>query len=154
MGAGGTFRNGRDFAQKFKADMKALTNRLDGALDRGAQRAADQARERAPSASGFLRESIHAVGLRVVVDAPYAIYVEQGARPHWPPIEPLIAWVRLRGFVGMGSSAGSQDPAVSIAWAIATKISREGVQPTWFMRGTIPATVRFIGLEVKAALRA
>jgi hypothetical protein len=148
---GGRFSSPRDFAKKFGQDMKALQKGVDGALRRSVERAAADVRERAPKASGFLRESIHAVGLRVVCDAPYAAAVEYGSRPHWPPIAPIIAWVEIKGFVGAGSGAQT---AKSIAWAIAYKISVEGTKPTWFMKGSIPATMRYIGLEVRGALRA
>lgn len=145
---GGRFSNPSDFAKKFKADMARIQKGVNGALHRSVERAAADCRERAPKATGFLRESIRAVGLRVVCDAPYAAAVEFGSRPHWPPIAPIIAWVEAKGFVGMGSQS-----AKSIAWAIAYKISVEGTKPTWFMRGTIPATMRYIGLEVRGALR-
>jgi len=150
--AGGSFSSGRAFAAKFAADMKRLSKNLSEVPHRAAVRAAAEARERAPEATGFLKESIHAVGMRVVCDAPYAMAVERGARPHWPPIAPILAWVELKGFAGLSASGKPQD-AKSIAYAIAHKISVEGTKPTWFMRGSILATVRFVGLEVKAAFR-
>lgn len=146
--AGGTFRSGAAFAKAFKADLKRLAQRVDTAMDRAVQRAAEQVRENAPKASGFLAESIRAEGLRIVCDAPYALAVERGSRPHWPPIAPLIAWVQLKGFMGVGKA----NSAESIAWAIAHKISVEGTKPTWFMRNAIPVTMGYLGLEIKLAL--
>lgn len=42
--------------------------------------------------------------VRIVADAPHAAPVETGSRPHWPPLEPLIAWVKLRAMQGHGGS--------------------------------------------------
>lgn len=148
MGMGGSFRNVRDFEKKFRSDMKHLTKKLDGALHKAAERAADQARERAPKGATLqLAEGIQAIGLRVVSTAPYSLAVELGSRPHFPPIAPILAWVIFKGFAGIGT----QTPE-SIAYAIAHKISVEGTKPTFFMRGTIPATLRFVGAEIGYAL--
>lgn len=56
-----------------------------------------------PVAFGELRESVHVEGGLVIVDAPHAAAVNNGSRPHWMPIEPLIAWVKLRGMQGLGA---------------------------------------------------
>jgi len=39
-------------------------------------------------------------------DAPHAAAVETGSRPHWPPLAPLIAWVKLRGAQGISKRGG------------------------------------------------
>lgn len=150
---GGSFRSATDFKRKFEADMKALVKGVDKGLHRAVERAADEVRANAPEASGMLRDSIHVVGLRIVCDAPHAIYVERGTRPHWPPIAPILAWVELKGFVGI-SASGKPQTAESIAHAIAHKISVEGTKPTWFMRRSIPLTMKWIGVEIRGALRA
>jgi len=54
-----------------------------------------------PVAHGELRESVHVDGTSVVIDAPHAAAVNNGSRPHWVPIGPLIAWVKLRGLQGL-----------------------------------------------------
>lgn len=54
-----------------------------------------------PVAHGELRESVHTEGSLIVVDAPHAAAVNNGSRPHWPPLEPLVAWVKLRGMQGL-----------------------------------------------------
>jgi len=149
MAMGGKFSDVASFKAKFIADMKRIPKAVDRGLHRAVDRAAEEVRENAPKATGFLRESIHAVGLKIVCDATYAIYVERGTRPHWPPIAPLIAWVQAKGSIGL---SGNQD-AKSIAYAIAHKISIEGTKPTWFMRNSIPLTMKWIGYEIRGALR-
>jgi hypothetical protein len=54
-----------------------------------------------PVAFDELRSSVHNDGDNIVVDAPHAAAVNLGSRPHWAPLEPLIAWVKLRGMQGL-----------------------------------------------------
>lgn len=65
---------------------------------------------RTPFAFGTLRNSILPETLsttqgiigHVTTAVRYALPVETGSRPHWPPIEPLILWVK-RKLAGKGS---------------------------------------------------
>ena len=60
--------------------------------------------ERTPTAHGTLRSSVfteervNGDSVLGVVGSPlsYATYVELGTRPHFPPIEPLIDWVKTK----------------------------------------------------------
>lgn len=54
-----------------------------------------------PVAFGELRESVHDVDTFIIVDAPHAAAVNLGSRPHWVPIDALVAWVKLRGTQGL-----------------------------------------------------
>ena len=60
-----------------------------------------------PVAFGELAKSLHVVpGHNVsslIADAPYAAAVENGARPHMPPLAPILQWVALRGLQGMNT---------------------------------------------------
>lgn len=86
--------------------------------------------ERTPGASGLLRHSItheeRIVGLGVegFVGSPlnYVQPVDLGTRPHFPPIEPLMDWVRMRFPVH------SEVEARGIAFLVARKISRVGTK--------------------------
>ena len=149
---GGKFSDVASFKAKLQADMKRLQNGLNAGLRRAVASAVAEVKANAPEASGALKDSIHAVGLKIVCDAPYAIFVEKGTRPHWPPIAPILAWVQRKGFMSY-SASGKPQSAESIAYAIAHKISIEGTKPTWFMRRSIPATMKFIGYEIRGALR-
>jgi len=59
------------------------------------------ARKFAPSAFGFLRNSIDFVqsGLKMtlIAGATYAPYVNFGTRPHWIPVNALDEWAKRRG---------------------------------------------------------
>lgn len=61
------------------------------------------ARQYAPAAFGFLRNSIDFVvgssGFKMTLSAtaPYAAYVNFGTRPHWIPVDALDDWAKRRG---------------------------------------------------------
>jgi len=80
-----------------------------------------------------------------------------GSRPHWPPLAPLIAWVKLRGMQGLRRRATSQqkwvrdrirelgtrrstpvDAAEEVARAIQRSIAKRGTRPRWYMRQSLP----------------
>lgn len=58
----------------------------------------------------------------VGTSAPYAVPVELGTRPHFPPVQPIADWVRAK--------LGEKDPdaARSIAYCIARKIAAHGTE--------------------------
>jgi len=66
--------------------------------------------------------------------ADYAKAVEEGSRPHWPPIQPLLGWARR--------VLGNE----SAAYAVQQKIAREGTNPVGFVARGVDA--------MKASLRA
>ncbi len=71
----------------------------------------------------FGEESVGPEGvLGVVATAmPYAIPVELGTRPHFPPVEPLVDWVVAK--LGI-----PEKEAHGVAFAIARKIARVGTK--------------------------
>lgn len=85
--------------------------------------------ERTPSAFGTLRQAYQThVEPSALLDAvfgtlsnplPYALPVELGTKPHYPPLEPLITWVEAKlGLQG--------DEAEGAALSIQRKIGRFG----------------------------
>lgn len=67
----------------------------------------------------------------VGTNVAYALPVEFGSRPHWPPREPIEFWVKRKLRVPAGQARG-------IAFLIARKIAR---------RGTAPRKIFELGLE-------
>lgn len=67
-----------------------------------------------PVAFGDLKQSghveTHKTGAKAVYDAPYSAAVEVGSRPHWMPLEPLIAWVKLRGMQALNKQGRIKSP--------------------------------------------
>lgn len=117
----------------------------------------------------------HGVALRA--DAPHAAAVETGSRPHWPPLAPLIAWVKLRGKQGLskrrprGTTSGAQaqgiggmlkamqkggaldvDAPEQIARAIQVGIAKHGTKPHWYMRQALPMIDSILDVEVRIAM--
>ena len=84
---------------------KQRTARVLAATKRAARKAAiangSVLKRRIPVAHGELRESVRVEGDQIIVDAPHAAAVNYGSRPHTPPLEPLVAWVKLRGMQGL-----------------------------------------------------
>lgn len=109
-------------------------------LDETALRIQATARSNVRVDTGTLRRSIRigGVGLTRTVtaggrDGPYAVFVEFGTRAHFPPLDPLVNWVRRnRVKLGLG---GQLDMAKirSVAFAIARAIGRRGTPPRPFM---------------------
>ena len=72
----------------------------------------------------FHEESIEDSGVTGLVSTSvqYAVPVELGTRPHFPPIQPLIDWVRAK------LAVQEEATARGIAFAIARKISVRGTE--------------------------
>lgn len=116
---------------------------LSGAVRAAAKTAQRIIQAAAPKAHGDLRRSVEVQGAEVVVTAPHAVAVEVGQLPHRPPILPLIRWAQ---------AIGADDPK-ALAEAAAAKIEREGVRPTWFVRGSIPKIMEATGASVRYVLK-
>lgn len=92
----------RDFERKFKSDMLKRAKLLQKAVHKTAEQGLDYANEHTiPVAFGELRDSGHVsttgAVTKIIWDAPHAAAVENGSRPHTPPLAPLLKWVKLRG---------------------------------------------------------
>lgn len=96
--------------------LEDLAKHVEQSVRRGVRKAARSAastiRRDVPRAFGELADSIHVEDTageshsQIVADAPHAAPIETGSRPHWPPLAPLIAWVRLRGMQGLTKGGG------------------------------------------------
>lgn len=90
--------------RKITRDLESREQRLDDARRRTADWGAQYVRRHMPVAFGDLRDSVHTGPFHTIVaDAPHAAAVERGSRPHWPPLAPLIDWVKLRGMQGLNA---------------------------------------------------
>ena len=72
----------------------------------------------------------------ITATAPYAIYVEEGARPHFPPPDALEGWARRHGF--------------DSAWPICLAIAERGLPERPFMS---PAFLKIRDLYFKNLTR-
>lgn len=103
-----------------RAELTAAMGEADSLLER-------EVKEATPTAHGLLRGSIFGVEevsdtqvLGVVGTAmKHAIPVELGSKPHFPPIEPLIDWVRVK--LGITGDKEAKAAAFAIARTIASR---------------------------------
>lgn len=167
-------------------DMQARERRVRKGAEKAAKATARHVRREAvPVAHGELRDSIRGeateAGARVVADAPHAEDVEIGARPHVPPIGPLIEWVKLRGMQGIlstrqtarlpGTTTRSHAASIAgqikamerggavpvdaperIAHAIQQAIAKRGTRPHWYMREGLPVAMSELDKAIQSAL--
>lgn len=100
-----------------------------------------EVQDRTPTTHGTLRASIigdvrrlPGIGVEGIVGTSlaYAPAVEDGTRPHMPPVEPLAAWARQK----LGVTGREADRA---AWAIARKIARVGTEGAHMFRDAFTA---------------
>ena len=62
--------------------------------------------------------------------APYSSYIEYGTEPHSIPVNPLIKWAKRK-------LRKNEKEAKKIAWAVRTKISKEGTEPKFFLDSAV-----------------
>ena len=169
------------FARLFAQHQAEREKRIRGAMGKTAQAGVKIVKRAVPVAFGELRESVHREGTKIVIDAPHAAPVETGSRPHWMPLAPLIAWVRLRGAQGLltrrqrsrlpgtttrahaegiasqframeNDGAIDADAPVQVARAIQLAIAKKGTRPHWFARTSLPAIRAELDAFIRKAL--
>lgn len=103
------------------------------------------AKQNSPVDTGRLRASIvpEVIGRDKEVqgivgsNVKYAPFMELGTRPHWPPLESIIAWVHRKQMTGtysikthrrMGSKTTQEGQDRATAFLIARAISRRGTK--------------------------
>lgn len=94
-----------------------------------------------PVNQGFLRQGVQTSVIGEMVDLrgrifdpiTYALPVEEGTRPHFPPLAPLMRWAQLK--LGV-----SEKESRSVAFLIARAISRRGTKAVRFFAQAWQAT--------------
>lgn len=177
-----------NFAAVFRANERARNKRSQGAIleaaIEGAETVVVPAAIAAAKDTGRLAASIEARRIdgtpTILADAPYAGVIEGGSRPHFPPLQPLIDWVRRhaekfeiekpkgrRPGIGVARTARAQrrkegllaahdefeKKIEAIARAIQHKIGEQGSPPHWFMRNSLPKLNAILKTNVERALR-
>lgn len=151
-------------AMVFKQRETERAKRIGAATFEAALLGAEIVAKGAPLDVGALKSSIRARRIdnktsEVVADAPHAAVLEVGSRPHMPPLQPLIDWVRrhAKSFgvtVRRGRRAAeSDDKILEIATAIQHAISVRGTRPRWYMRSTLEKQNRAFAKIVERALK-
>lgn len=98
---------------------------------------------------GELARSVEASSLprggRLDVDAPHAAAIENGTRPFWPPLQPLIDWAQRKFKV-------DEDEAEEIARAVQKKIAFVGIEPRHYFRRAMRNVEKLVPIEVEREL--
>lgn len=142
-------------AQRFLASLPGTVDRgiEEGVLEAGMLLQRDVV-ERTPRAAGTLRDSIIAAAperqgdaILGVVGSPlaYAVPVELGTKPHMPPLQPIIDWVRLK--LGLKGKR-AEKAAKAIRW----KIFRRGTKGANMFKGAFEANQEQVGKLIAAAV--
>ena len=114
---------------------------------------------RTPVSAGFLRRSIgsdvrgNGLNMTGVVGSPlvYALPVEQGAAPHFPPEGPIALWVTRHSLNYI--KFGYEISVAQLAHLIARKINITGIKPTWMFRDALEASTSRIQKILQVAAR-
>lgn len=106
--------------------------------------------------SGFI-EMNHEYEWVVGYSAPYSIFVNYGTKGRMPPVEPILEWVKRNlAITGKGKqkqyelkartgrrirkAEDEQKKALSVAWAVAKSIEKDGTEPRPFFTEAVEYT--------------
>lgn len=98
---------------------------------------------------GSVRFRNIARGANISVDAPQAVFMENGIRPFagGPPIAALTEWAKRK--FGLDDKA-----AEGVAWSIRKKISERGIEPRHFFVKAIKRVEEVVAHEIETEIRA
>ena len=67
----------------------------------------------------------------------YWKYVEEGTRPHFPPVSKILEWVKVKRILPTPMPNGKLPTEQQLAWMIAKKIDRVGTDGTPDLENTL-----------------
>ena len=124
--------NMADFIKEMKKFTPAMRKEVVKATYSGALKSQEKLNEDTPVDTGFLLASWRVEknplepepSVIIGNDAPYAnVVLESGAKPHTPPLKPLLEWASRK----LRKPIDSRE-VKSLAWGVRKKIQREGVE--------------------------
>lgn len=83
----------------------------------------------------------------VYSDVKHSVFVEYGTRPHFPPIEPILAWVKRKLHV-------PEKRAKGVAYLVARKIAKQGTRARPFFGNAFAVIRKRLMVSMKQALSA
>lgn len=131
-----------DALQRGLAQAPEQTQReLLGAMTQATLLVEREVKDRMPRVSGISAASIasdafsSSVGVIGTVGSsqPSVLFVELGTKPHMPPVQALVPWVRA--VLGVDAKR-----APSVAFLVARKIAKKGTKPQKHFEATVAAT--------------
>ena len=82
----------------------------------------------------------------------YWKYVEEGTRPHWPPISAIAHWIQIKPVIPRPDEKGRIPSQQSLAFLISRKIAKKGTQGTHDLKETKDALLGYYEALIKEAL--
>ena len=67
----------------------------------------------------------------------YWKYLEYGTKPHFPPVEKIAEWIRIKPVLPRPNAKGKLPTQNQLAFLIARSISKKGTKPTHTLQQTI-----------------
>lgn len=114
--------------------------------------------EATPADTGEARRGWRVVltpdGALLTNDAPHALVLEFGSRPHRPPLMPILRWVMRVAFDGQAIDdlSDAPDGAVAMARAVVETIAKEGTEPHRMVRGNAGRLAKILVTTTRRAL--
>lgn len=102
-----------------------------------------------------VRSEVEVSGQRFLVEFTmpfYGEYLEQGTEPHFPPIDAIEKWIRVRRIAPRRDDQGRLPTERQLAYLIARKISEEGTKPTHLFEQANALTFREMNKLIEDAI--
>ena len=77
-------------------------------------------------------------GYHITITLPeYAAYLNDGTKPHWPPVDKIREWIKVKPVLPRPGRNGKLPSTEQLAYLIGRKISKVGTKPTKIIDRTI-----------------
>lgn len=156
----------------FQREIDRLKREVRGAVDAGMRGVVKEAKagisRNQSDASGQLRKSLRYKVVQKrnltegILELPeYGIYLDQGTKPHRPPIDSLggggiLQWVKNKGILPNPPARRTQNIAQaqrSVAFAIAESIAKRGTRPHPFLKRAVEVGGGIMDRKLRTGLR-
>lgn len=82
----------------------------------------------------------------------YWKYLEYGTKPHWPPVDAIKEWIKIKPVLPRPDKNGKLPTEKQLAFLIGRKISREGTQPYMLYNQTLDDLNDWISRKLEEAI--
>lgn len=82
----------------------------------------------------------------------YWKYLEYGTPPHWPPVDAIKEWIKIKPVLPRPDKNGKLPTQEQLAYLIGRKISRDGTQPYMMYNQTLDALNNWISNKIEEAV--
>ena len=82
----------------------------------------------------------------------YWKYLEYGTKPHWPPVNKILEWIKVKPVIPRPLSNGKLPTQQQLAFLIGRKISIFGTEAKHMLRDTLDSLNDYYKAEIEKAL--